>query len=168
MAYPQYTEGDLTKLRQQLVCEETLSELAAEISLGSYLSLGKGEEQAGARKRASILADALEALIAAVDIDSHGKATAALIDRLFGEKLRSCHQISLIDYKTKLQQLVQQDGNEELAYVVISASGPEHDKVFEVEAHINSNVVGRGFGKSKRDAEQAAAKEALLLFGVKL
>ena len=167
-AYPQYSEGDLTKLRQQLVCEETLAELAGDISLGDYLAVGKGEEAAGARLRPSILADALEALIAAVDIDSCGAATESLVHRLFGDKLRGTHPINAIDYKTKLQQLVQQDGNEELRYETVSVLGPEHDKLFEVEAYINSNAVGRGSGKSKRDAEQSAAKEALLLFGVKL
>lgn len=166
--YPQYTEGDLTKLRQQLVCEETLAELAGELSLGSYLSVGKGEEAAGSRARPSILADALEALIAAVDLDSHGASTEELVLRLFADRLRDSHQLAAIDYKTKLQQLVQQDGNEELRYEIVSVSGPEHDKLFEVQAYINSNAVGCGSGKSKRDAEQSAAREALLLFGVRL
>ncbi len=168
LSYPQYSEGDLTKLRQQLVCEETLAELAGELSLGDYLSVGKGEEASSSRTRPSILADAFEALIAAVDLDSRGTATEALVFRLFADKLKSCHQISATDYKTKLQQLVQQDGNEELRYEVVSVVGPEHDKLFEVEAYINSNAVGRGSGRSKRDAEQSAAREALLLFGVRL
>ena len=167
-AYPEYSEGDLTKIRQKLVCEETLAEIANAISLGRYLSVGKGEEQGGARSRPSILADALEALIAAVDLDSSGKATENFVSSLFAKKLRASLLSEAIDYKTKLQQLVQQDGNETLAYAVVSVSGPEHDKIFEVEAYINSNVVGHGLGKSKRDAEQSAAKEALLLFGVHL
>lgn len=167
-SYPQCTEGDLTKLRQRLVCEETLAELAVDISLGDYLSVGKGEEGVGSRERPSILADALEALIAAVDLDSQGKATEELVKRLFADRLLAFHQASAIDYKTKLQQLVQQDGREELRYEIVSATGPEHDKLFKVEAYINSNVVGCGTGKSRRDAEQSAAREALLLFGVRL
>ena len=106
--------------------------------------------------------------IAAIDIDSNGEATEEIILDLFGKRLRLSGQATVTDYKTKLQQLVQQDGNEELSYFVVSAVGPEHDKLFEVEARINSNVVGRGNGKSKRDAEQNAAREALLLFGLKL
>ncbi len=167
-AYPRSPEGDLTKLRQQLVCEDTLAELAKSLSLGSYLAVGKGEEPVGARERASILADALEALIAAVDLDSSGSATEGLIHRIFGNRLRFLTQSSSVDYKTRLQQLVQQDGNEELRYEIVSATGPEHDKLFQVQAYINSNAVGCGSGKSRRDAEQSAAREALLLFGVRL
>ena len=166
--YPQYTEGELTRLRQQLVCEETLAEIARSLSLGAYLSVGKGEESVGSRERPSILADALEAVIAAVDLDSDGRSTEDLILRLFGERLRFACQATPIDYKTRLQQLVQQDGKEELRYEVVSVSGPEHEKLYEVRAYINSNAVGCGTGRSKRDAEQSAAKEALLLFGVKL
>ena len=167
-AHPQATEGELTRLRQMLVCEDALFEIATALSLAEHLSVGKGEELAGIRYRPSILADALEALIAAIDIDSNGEATEEIILDLFGKRLRLSGQATVTDYKTKLQQLVQQDGNEELSYFVVSAVGPEHDKLFEVEARINSNVVGRGNGKSKRDAEQNAAREALLLFGLKL
>lgn len=167
-SHPEYTEGELTKLRQHLVCEETLAEIARSLFLGDYLAVGKGEELAGSRFRQSILADALEALIAAVDLDSRGTATEMLVHRIFGDKLLFSAQISAVDYKTKLQQLVQQDGQEELRYEIVSVTGPEHDKLFEVEAYINSNAVGRGCGKSRRDAEQGAAREALLLFGVRL
>lgn len=167
-SHPEYSEGDLTRLRQQLVCEETLAGLARVLSLGEYLSVGKGEELAGSRFRPSILADALEALIAAVDLDSQGAATEALVQRIFGDTLRFSAQSSSLDYKTRLQQLVQQDGNEELRYEILAVSGPEHDKLFEVQAYINSNPVGRGTGRSRRDAEQSAAREALLLFGVRL
>ena len=166
--YPQYAEGELTKIRQSLVCEDTLAEIANSVSLGEYLSVGKGEEQSGARSRASILADAVEAIIAAADIDSDGSATPKIVERLFRDRLTLSQHSPVLDYKTRLQQLVQQDGNETLTYQLVAASGPEHDKLFEVEAHINSNVVGHGCGKSKRDAEQSAAKEALRLFGVHL
>lgn len=164
--YPTDSEGDLTRIRQQLVCEETLARAASSISLGRYLSVGKGEEQNGSRTRPSILADAMEALIAAVHLDSQGKETKRILLTLLASELRSAENLRNGDYKTRLQQLVQQDGVEELTYRVIRENGPEHNKMFEVEARINSNVVGYGAGKSKRDAEQNAAREALRLFGM--
>ena len=133
---------------------------------GGFLRLGKGEEQTGRRSRPSILADALEALVAAVHIDSGEAETERLILYLFGDAIESAYQTTVGDPKTRLQQLVQQGGIEELTYCVVREDGPEHQRIFEVEARLNSNVVGRGSGKSKRDAEQNAAKEALMLFGV--
>ncbi len=164
--YPRDPEGNLTRMRQKLVCEETLAAAARAIGLGEYLLIGKGEEQTGSRERPSILADALEALVAAVHIDSGEAETERLILFLFGDALDSCARLMMGDCKTRLQQLVQQDGIEELTYRVVREDGPEHNRHFEVEARINSNVVGRGSGKSKRDAEQNAAREALRLFGV--
>ena len=166
--YPRDPEGNLTRMRQKLVCEDTLATVARAIGLGEYLLIGKGEEQTGSRERPSILADALEALVAAVHIDSGEAETERLILFLFGDALDSCDRLMMGDYKTRLQQLVQQDGIEELNYRVVREDGPEHNKHFEVEALINSNVVGRGSGKSKRDAEQNAAREALRLFGVEV
>lgn len=166
--YPNDPEGNLTRMRQKLVCEETLASAARAIGLGEYLSIGKGEEQTGSRERPSILADALEALVAAVHIDSGETQTERLILFLFGDALDRCDRVMMGDCKTRLQQLVQQDGIEELTYCVVREDGPEHDRRFEVEARINSNVVGRGSGKSKRDAEQNAAREALRLFGVEV
>ncbi len=164
--YPNDPEGVLARMRQELVCEGTLARVARRISLGKFLSLGKGEEQTGSRERSSILADALEALIASVHLDGSGEGTAEVIRRLFESELLGCRHFLAGDYKTRLQQLVQQDGMEELTYRVSRESGPEHDKKFEVEACLNSNVVGVGYGKTKRDAEQMAAKIALSLFGI--
>ncbi len=164
--YPRASEGELARMRERLVCEEALASAAASIGLGDFLRLGKGEEQMGSRSRPSILADALEALIAAVHIDSGEAETERLILQLFGDAIDIAYRATVGDPKTRLQQLVQQGGIEELTYRVVREDGPEHRRCFEVEALINSNVVGRGSGKSKRDAEQNAAREALTLFGI--
>ncbi len=161
-------EGELTKLRQHLVCETTLAALARKISLGEFLILGKGEEQNGGREHLALLADAFEALLAAIYLDD-GHSMEFLRVFLLGlmkEELAACERSRGGDYKTRLQQLVQQDGKEVLSYAVVSEAGPDHDKVFEVCAMLNSNPIGKGRGHSKREAEQAAAKEALALFGV--
>lgn len=160
---PDEGEGNLTRMRRTLVCEETLAAAARSIELGDFLYLGHGEEMQGGRELPSILADALEALFAAVRLDGGIDEAEKLIRRIVLS--RECPDA---DYKTRLQELVQQDGIEELSYRVIREDGPEHSKVFEVEARINSNAVGRGTGKSKREAEQNAAKEALSLFGIRL
>ena len=162
-AFPDDGEGKLTILRKAIVCEETLAAAARSISLGDYLFLGHGEEMQGRRDLDSILADALEALIAAVRLDGGVDEAEKLIRSTVLSRERPD-----ADYKTRLQQLVQQDGNEELSYRVIREDGPEHDKTFEVEALINTNPVGRGTGKTKREAEQNAAREALVLFGIRL
>ena len=168
LQYKNSPEGDLTNFRKHLVCEETLARLARKIHLGEFLILGKGEEQNGGRDRVSLLADAFEALVAALYLDD-GRSTEFLQVFLFGlarEELASCERHRSGDYKTRLQQFVQQDGREQLSYTVVSETGPDHDKVFEVCAMLNSNEIGRGKGRSKREAEQIAAREALLLFGV--
>ena len=161
--YPDAGEGELTRLRKSIVCEETLAAAARSIELGDYLFLGHGEEMQGSRALDSILADALEALVAAVRLDGGIEQAENLIKRTVLSQ-----KVSDADYKTRLQQLVQQDGIEELSYRVVREDGPEHSKVFEVEAMINSNPVGRGAGKTKREAEQMAAREALKLFGIRL
>ena len=162
-----FREGVLTKMRQFIVCESSLSEIARSISLGEYLNLGKGEENDG-RSRVKILADALEALIAAVYLDSRGKSPLAvkrLILELFSGVIEKSIKMQRGDYKTMLQELVEKDGSL-LEYELILETGPEHDKSFSVAALVNNNVVGKGLGKTKKDAEMAAAKEALQLFGV--
>ncbi len=166
--FPDSAEGMLTKFRQQLVCENTLARMAIKIRLGEFLILGKGEEQSNGRERASILADAFEAYLAAVYLDSEHETDflTVFLRCLMKTELERCEHAGGGDYKTRLQQLVQQDGHERLHYEVIAESGPEHAKIFEVCAMLNSNVIGHGKGRSKREAEQAAAKEALRLFGV--
>ena len=166
--FPTSAEGNLTKLRQHLVCEETLARLAKKISLGDFLLLGKGEEQNGGRRHASILADAFEAMLAAIYLDDggHTEFLRVFLIGLMQDELADCERSRGGDYKTRLQQLVQQDGREQLCYTVVAESGPDNDKTFEVCAMLNSNVIGRGRAGSKRKAEQAAAREALILFGV--
>ena len=166
--YKKYTEGTLTKMRQYLVCEKTLSKIAAEINLGDYLNLGKGEETNGCRQRPKVLADALEAVFAAIYLDSAADPSVheEVLLALFADTLSGLDDSFEGDYKTMLQQLVEKDGASELVYKVISEEGPEHNKRFTVVALINNNEVGRGKAKNKKDAEMQAAKVALKLFGI--
>lgn len=167
-SYAKHREGSLTKMRQQLVCEKTLAKIARKIELGKYLNLGNGEEENDCRSRPKILADALEALIAAVYLDSLKRGQEdyrRVILSLFEEELRDSSK-QRTDYKTRLQQLTEQDGAALLEYRVLFEQGPEHDKRFTVAAYINNNEVGRGFAKTKKLAEMQAAKVALKLFGV--
>ncbi len=158
-------EGDLTKLRAALVCEKSLCGFAAKIDLGSAIRLGKGEEMMGGRTRPSILADAFEALIAAIYLDGGMEAARKFVLPFVKETLESENRIRFHDYKTALQEIVQKNPEEKLSYVLVEESGPDHNKRFEVEVRLNSNVIGHGVGKSKKDAEQMAAKEALELMG---
>lgn len=164
--YPDLPEGDLSKIRAQTVCEKTLAVFAREISLGSYLLLGHGEAQNKGYERDSILSDAFEALLASVFLDGGMEAVRTFLlpyaVRQIRETVKSHHTM---DYKTMLQQIVQQEKSEILDYVLVSETGPSHKPLFEVEARLNSNVIGRGRGSSKREAEQNAAKEALAYFG---
>ena len=165
-----YAEGTLTKMRQYLVCEKTLSKIAAEISLGEFINLGRGEELTDCRNRPKVLADALEALIAAIYIDSGAEEAAYtnVVLSLFSDEIENSVSNQKGDYKTLLQQLIEKDGASTLEYVVTNQEGPEHDKIFTVVAKVNNNVVGNGTSKSKKEAEMQAAKMALLLFGVSI
>ncbi|MBQ1372527.1 MAG: ribonuclease III [Oscillospiraceae bacterium] len=159
-AFPQMHEGELTKLRAELVCEASLAVTAQKLGLGDYLRLGKGEEAGGGRRRVSIIADVVEAVIAAIYLDGGLSAakcfiyTYVLADTGARLKLNT-------DYKTMLQELVQQKKNQSLSYELLSESGPDHDKQFSVRVLLNGNEVGRGDGTSKKRAEQAAAKTAV-------
>lgn len=165
--FSKYREGALTKMRQQLVCEKTLASVAARISLGDYLNLGRGEELTDCRERPKILADALEALIAAVYLDSANEGVCRnLVISLFEAEINSASTQRKTDYKTMLQQLIEQDGTAELEYKIAEESGPDHDKTFTVVAFINNNEVGRGTASTKKNAEMKAARAALELFGV--
>lgn len=155
-------EGKMSKQRAALVCEEALAGYSAEIQLGQFLLLGKGEEASGGRNRPSILADAFEALIGAMFLDGGMDVAKKFVLRF----VDAAH-LSLQDYKTLLQEIIQKNPGERLSYVVSGEHGPDHDKSFEVQVHLNSNVIGKGTGKSKKQAEQAAAKEALALMGYK-
>lgn len=162
-------EGDLTKIRASVVCSRSLASLANHIQLGSYLFLGRGEEETG-RTNPKILENAFEALLAAIYIDSNCSKEAVskfLLPIIEKEIIIASHDEMAYDYKTTLQQFVQSNGKERLQYVCIKESGPDHAKTFEVEVRLSSNVIGKGIGKTKREAEQNAAKEALILFDLK-
>lgn len=158
-------EGELTKLRAALVCEKSLKEMADLIGLGEFIKLGKGEEMMGGRTRPSILADAFEALIAAIYLDGGIDAARTFVLRFVTDFLIDESRLAFKDYKTQLQEIVQQNPEERLNYELVDETGPDHDKRFVVEVHLNSNVIGCGVGRSKKNAEQMAAKEALELMG---
>lgn len=158
-------EGDLTKLRASLVCEKSLHVFAKEIHLGDFLLLGKGEENTGGRERPSILADAFEAVIAAIYLDGGMEAARKHILRFIPKDLEHNTKAAFSDFKTVLQEVVQKNPEEKVEYVLIGEEGPDHNKRFVVEVMLNSQVIGKGKGRSKKEAEQLAAKEALALMG---
>jgi len=161
--FSNYPEGKLTRLRSKIVCEEALYDISVKYNIGNYLYLGKGEEATGGRERKSILADAVEALIAAVYLDSNYDNTEKLVLKLFDDYIKKAEDGKLnYDFKTKLQEVVQGINNtNRISYLVTKESGPDHNKTFFVKVLISGKEAGRGIGKSKKNAEQKAAKEAL-------
>lgn len=157
--HPDLPEGDLTRTRAALVCEESLVEVADRLELGKFLRLGRGEAAGGGRERPSIRADAVEAVLAAVYLDG-GLAEARKIVQQF-ILARETEKAVTRDYKTALQELVQRESGQVLAYRLIGQSGPDHAKVFTVEVDLNGKAVGRGTGHSKKEAEQMAARSAV-------
>lgn len=163
--YPDRFEGDLTRGRAALVCEKTLYLMAKEIDLGEYLLLGKGEDISGGRNRPSVLSDAYEAVIAAIYLDG-GMEEAEKFILPRAEKYLENHFSEIRrDYKSELQEIIQQNPEERISYVLVKESGPDHNKTFTVEVRLNSNVIGEGVAASKKQAEQQAAREALRLMG---
>ncbi len=158
-------EGELTKLRASLVCEKALSAYAHELHLGEYLLLGRGEKLSGGADRPSILSDAFEAVIAAMYLDGGLEPVREFLLPFLKKELANQRRRKFKDYKTYLQEIVQQNPEERLEYVLTGESGPDHQKKFTVEVHLNSNVIGTGRGHSKKEAEQLAACEALKLMG---
>lgn len=163
--YKHLPEGELTKLRASLVCERMLWEFAKQIDLGSHILLGRGEDLSGGRERPSILSDAFEAVIAAIYLDGGIEPVTQYILNFVKKQLEGKSQTPFKDYKTMLQEIIQQNREESVSYYLVDESGPDHDKRFTVEVHLNSNVIGTGIGRSKKDAEQQAAREALELMG---
>ncbi len=160
--HPDSPEGELTRIRAALVCEQSLHEVAQSLELGRFLRLGNGEESCGGRTRPSILADAVEAVFAAVYLDGGFAAASDLIHRVLLEKEREeTVEERRRDYKTTLQELVQREPNHALAYRMVGESGPDHEKCFAFEVLLDGKVVGRGEGRSKKEAEQMAARAAL-------
>ena len=167
--YPDYPEGELTRRRAVIVCRDALSSYAKAFDLGSFLFLGNGEEKNNARERKSLLENTFEALMVAIYLDGNQYRMEIIADLMypfFENELDAWEKGRIVkDYKSELQQIVQQSGVDTLSYVLVGSSGPDHEKIFEVEARLNSNIVGHGKGRTKREAEQCAAKEALELFG---
>ncbi len=162
---PELPEGKLTKLRASLVCEKSLYQYAKQISLGSYIRLSRGERHSGGDDRPSILSDAFEALIAAIYLDGGIEPARKFVLRFVVPDIKSSKPKKFKDYKTTLQEIIQKNPEERLTYVLVKETGPDHDKHFVVEVHLNSNVIGKGGGRSKKEAEQQAAREALELMG---
>lgn len=161
-------EGELTKIRASLVCEKALFEFSKKIDLGKHILLGKGEENSGGRERPSIVSDAFEAVIAAVFLDGGMEAAEKYVLSFIPKNIEATGSKSLHDYKTMLQEIIQKNPEERVEYVLADQTGPDHDRKFVVQVRLNSNVIGTGEGHSKKQAEQAAACEALQLMGYKV
>jgi ribonuclease-3 len=162
---PNLPEGELTKLRSALVCEKALYAFGKQINLGEYLLLSRGEKNGGGADRPSIVSDAFEAVIAAIYLDGGMDAAKKHILRFVIPEVKNMNKKPFRDYKTTLQEIVQKNPGEILEYHMVSECGPDHDKHFVFEVHLNSNVIGKGGGRSKKEAEQNAAREALELMG---
>ena len=158
--FPDRPEGELTRMRADMVCETSLAAIAEQIGLGQHLLLGHGEETGGGRNRASILADAVESVIAASFLDGGMAAARSFIERFVLNHV-PVRQLTNKDYKTALQELVQQKKNQTITYRLAGESGPDHDTTFLVEVSLNGTVIGEGTGTSKKRAEQDAARAAL-------
>lgn len=158
--FPDRPEGDLTRMRADMVCEKTLAGVANRIGLGQHLLLGNGEEQGGGRKRESILADAVESVIAASFLDGGMEAARQFIRQFILVEV-PVTKLHNVDYKTALQELVQQKKNQVLTYTLVGESGPDHDKQFDVDVALNGEYIGSGSGSSKKRAEQDAAHAAI-------
>lgn len=161
--FPEEPEGELTKIRAYFACDNSLAQFAKKIELGQYLIMGKGEIHAGGRQRLSILEDAFEALTGAIYLDGGFSAAKKFLIKFLPTKINLDEIDHLADFKTQLQEIIQQNPNRKIEYVLSDESGPDHDKLFTVNLKLNSKVISTGTGKSKKRAEQEAAKEALKL-----
>ena len=164
--YPDLPEGEMTRLRSALVCEKALFSYSKEINLGEFLLLGKGEEKLGGRETDSILADAFEAVLAAIYLDGGIEPAKKYVMRFVSKELKNNQKKDLQkDYKTELQEIIQKNPEESVTYILADETGPDHNKEFTVNVYLNSNLIGTGVGKTKKHAEQMAAKQALKLMG---
>ncbi|NLC94099.1 MAG: ribonuclease III [Bacilli bacterium] len=159
--FANYNEGEMTKLRAQHVCEPALVTYANRLNLGKYLRLGKGEETSGGRSRPAILADAFEAVLGAIFLDQGYQAVYKFLDQVVFPYLKDGNFVNVIDYKSKLQELVQADNNRSIRYEIVDAIGPAHQRTFVSEVYMDNIKMGVGSGHSKKEAEQNAAKAAL-------
>lgn len=164
--FPELPEGELTKLRAAIVCEQALYEVAKELGIDKDIYLGHGEESSGGRQRPSILADAVEAVLGAIYLDGGIEPARDFVMSFIPKSAERARQGRMFkDYKTTLQEIVQKNRQETLEYRLASTSGPDHDKVFDINLLLNSNIFATGKGRSKKEAEQMAAKQALALMG---
>jgi ribonuclease-3 len=159
--YPELPEGRMTRLRAELVCEQSLVGVAQELELGRSIRLGKGEEHSGGRQRQSILADCVEAVIAAMYLDGGMDVARSFIDRFILSDLSNSKEHGSSDYKTALQELVQQKSGQIITYSLLDEQGPDHMKVFTAQVSLNDVPIGEGVGHTKKEAEQSAARHAL-------
>jgi len=161
-SFPESGEGELSKVRASLVNEKTLAQLAGDIVLGQFLRLGRGEEKTGGREKNSVLADAYEALVAAVYLDGGAAAAEELLEKHFGPLIsENSGRLGGKDYKTRLQEIIQEIHGKPPRYLLENEAGPPHDRVFTVAVFAGDTCMGKGLGKSKKEAEQAAAREAV-------
>ena len=158
--YPEYPEGELTRLRASMVCEPTLAFCTSELELGKYLLLGKGEDQTGGRERKSILSDALEAVIGAIYLDGGFASAKEFVMKFVLNDIE--HKQLFFDSKTILQEIVQSQTEKPLAYELLREEGPDHNKIFESRALIGEEEIGRGTGRTKKAAEAVAAYHGIL------
>ncbi len=165
--YENHPEGELTKIRAKVVCEYSLTYAAKKIGLGDYLLLGKGEEATGGRNRDSILADAVEAIVGAIYMDSSFETTSKVLLKKFEDDIvKAVAKGNLfVDYKTELQERFQKKNGNKIDYAILEEEGPEHNKTFHMAALMNGQAIGKGAGRNKKEAEQMAAKDALLNLG---
>lgn len=161
LTFPTMPEGKMTRLRAELVCETSLYGVAKELNLGKYLKLGKGEENSGGRQRESILADAVEAVIAAMYLDGGLDISKGFIHKFILDKFNIESPCPTGDFKTELQEQIQRKPGQSLSYETVNETGPDHDKTFTVEVSLNNKVIGIGVGHTKKEAEQLAAKNGL-------
>lgn len=164
--YTQLSEGEMTRARASIVCEQSLMHCADKINIGEYLLLGKGEDLTGGRKRISILSDSYEALIGAIYTDGGiEKAKEFIMNRMKKLIEDSVKGISFLDYKTQLQEIVQKSSDNKIVYEILEEKGPDHNKLFTTQVKVAEEVMGTGEGRSKKEAEQSAARSALEKYG---
>ncbi|MGE5404868.1 MAG: ribonuclease III [Candidatus Saccharibacteria bacterium] len=159
--YPGRQEGVLTKIRAKVVCEQYLVKLAQSMTIGDYLILGRGEENSGGRRRNSILADAVESVIGALYLDQGMEATEEFILRYLQDEIDQVANGDFYDFKSRLQELVQSSSRDNVTYEILDETGPAHDRTFTAGVYFQSRLLAQGTGKSKKEAEQRAAEQAL-------
>lgn len=159
--YPNMAEGELTKLRASIVCEPALVGFANDLSFDQYVLLGKGEERTGGRKRPALLADVFEAFVGALYLDQGYDVVLAFLEKYLYPKIEKGAFSHAMDYKSQLQELVQQNRDAVIEYEIVEEKGPAHDREFIANVHLNQEIAGVGHGRTKKEAEQRAAKKAL-------